>query len=91
MIQFKQEACQIIIFVAIQYGTQIYLLILFCRTLKSRKIWAKKVIKRLKLSPVFRDNLKILKIFQYRNFGALYSNAYLGNDMRFRFHSAQSK
>ena len=62
MIQFKQGACQIITFVAIQYGTQIYLLILFCRTLKSRKIWAKKVIKRLKLSPVFRDNLKIMKI-----------------------------
>ena len=62
MVQLKQEAYQIISFVAMQYGTQIYLLILFCRTLKFRKIRAKKIIKRLKLSPVFRDNLKIMKI-----------------------------
>ena len=58
----QQEVCQIISFVAMQYGTKLYLLILFGRTFKFRRILARKIIKCLKLAPVFKDELIIIKI-----------------------------
>jgi len=58
----QQEACQIISFVAMQYGTKLYLLILFGRTFKFRRILARKIIKCLKLAPVFKDELVIIKV-----------------------------
>ena len=58
----QQDAYQIISCVTIQYGTQLYCLILFIRTFKFRRTLAGKVIKYLKLAPFFTDKLLIIKI-----------------------------
>ena len=62
LLTFKQETSKMVIFVATKYATQRCLLIVFRATSESRKIWARRVIARLKLSPVFRDDIEIMKV-----------------------------